>query len=79
MIGNFLDVISQKHLNNDYFNCCSGGEFGAMMKVTIENEGLVTLEIKSPQLPPSKEVSFSVTSVSNTVIVGCNSEEASAT
>ena len=50
-----------------------------MMKVSIENDGLVTLEIESPQLPPSKEVSFSVTSVSNTVIVGCNSEEASAT
>ena len=78
-IGNFLDVISLKPLNNNYFNCCSGGEFGAMMKVSIENDGPVTLEIESPQLPPPKEVSFSVLSVSNTVIVGCNSEEASAT
>ena len=50
-----------------------------MMKVSIENDGPVTLEIESPQLPPPKEVSFSVLSVSNTVIIGCNSEEASAT
>ena len=77
-IGNFLDVISLKPLNNNYFSC-SGGEFGAMMKVIIENDGPVILEIESPQLPPPKEVSFSVLSVSNTVIIGCNSEEASAT
>ena len=77
-IGNFLDVISLKPLNNNYFISCSGGEFGAMMKVSIENDGPVTLEIESPQLPPPKEVSFFVPSVSNTVIIGYNSEEASA-
>ena len=71
-----LDCISNQET---YFICCSGGEFGAIMKVSIENDGPVTLEIESPQLPPPKEVSFSVLSVSNTVIIGCNSEEASAT
>ena len=42
----------QNIYNNNNFNCCSGGEFGAMMKVSIENDGPVTLEIESPQLPP---------------------------
>ena len=73
-----MSLILPKHLNDNYFICSSGGEFGAMMKVSIENDGPVTLEIESPQLPPPKEVSFSILSVSNTVIIGCNSEEASA-
>lgn len=34
----------------------SGGEFGAYMQVHIQNDGPVTLDIESPQLPPPKEV-----------------------
>ncbi len=36
----------------------TGGQFGAYMKVQIENDGPVTLDIESPQLPPPKEVSI---------------------
>lgn len=30
------------------FNYISDGQFGAMMNVTIENDGPVTLELESP-------------------------------
>lgn len=33
-----------------------GGEFGAMMQVHIQNDGPVTLQFETPNLPPSKEV-----------------------
>ena len=34
----------------------SGGEFGAIMQVHIQNDGPVTLMLESPQFPPPKEV-----------------------
>lgn len=33
-----------------------GGEFGAMMQVHIQNDGPVTLQFETPNLPPAKEV-----------------------
>ena len=33
-----------------------GGEFGALMQVHIQNDGPVTLQFETPNLPPTKEV-----------------------
>lgn len=33
-----------------------GGEFGAMMQVHIQNDGPVTLQFETPNIPPAKEV-----------------------
>ena len=34
----------------------AGGEFGAIMQVHIQNDGPVTLQFETPNLPPAKEV-----------------------
>lgn len=34
----------------------SGGEFGAVMQVHIQNDGPVTLQFETPFIPPAKEV-----------------------
>ena len=34
----------------------TGGEFGAMMQVHIQNDGPVTLQFETPNIPPAKEV-----------------------
>ena len=34
----------------------TGGEFGAMMQVHIQNDGPVTLQFETPNFPPDKEV-----------------------
>lgn len=34
----------------------AGGEFGAIMQVHIQNDGPVTLQFETPNLPPQKEV-----------------------
>ena len=36
--------------------CIIGGEFGAMMQVHIQNDGPVTLQFETPNIPPAKEV-----------------------
>ena len=36
----------------------AGGEFGAMMQVHIQNDGPVTLQFETPQLPPLKEARY---------------------
>lgn len=33
-----------------------GGEFGAIMQVHIQNDGPITLQFETPNLPPAKEV-----------------------
>ena len=37
----------------------SGGRFGAMMQVHIQNDGPVTIQLETPNLPPPKEVTSS--------------------
>ena len=34
----------------------TGGEFGAMLQVHIQNDGPVTLQFETPNIPPGKEV-----------------------
>ena len=49
----------------------TGGEFGAMMQVHIQNDGPVTLQFETPNLPPAKEVWKKIHSIVYSVINLC--------
>ena len=38
------------------YSAIAGGEFGAYMQVHIQNDGPVTLQFETPNLPKPKEV-----------------------
>ena len=48
---------------SDSCTCCNlGGEFGALMQVHIQNDGPITLQFETPNIPRSKEASWKLKS-----------------